>query len=94
MTEGQAERLLREILKANDEFRSSLPDDWEGDPLQDACAEAKKHLEQLNTLQRPVCGALPAKKPRRCRQCGRKITKGMVGSCPVEHWNHCPRGRE
>jgi len=37
--------LLTAILAANDEFRASLPEDWEGDPLQDACDEARRALE-------------------------------------------------
>ena len=33
---------ILEILKANDEFRAGMPDEWEGDPLQDACEAARK----------------------------------------------------
>jgi hypothetical protein len=36
----------------------------------------------------------PPKKPRRCRGCGRPITKGMLGTCPPSCWTNCPRGRE
>lgn len=44
-TAESALRLVREALKnilsANDEFRASLPADWEGDPLHDACEAAR-----------------------------------------------------
>ena len=33
---------LMDILRANDEFRAKLPDDWEGDPVNDACERAKR----------------------------------------------------
>jgi hypothetical protein len=36
---------LRSVLEANDDFRRGMPDGWEGDPLQDACIEARKALE-------------------------------------------------
>jgi hypothetical protein len=35
---------LKAIIDANHEFLNSLPEDWEGDPLQDACFEAAKLL--------------------------------------------------
>jgi hypothetical protein len=35
---------LEAILKANDEFRAGMPDGWEGDPLQDACNDARALL--------------------------------------------------
>lgn len=36
--------LLKGIIDTNKEFRACLPDDWEGDPLQDAIDVAAKHL--------------------------------------------------
>ena len=35
---------LREVIEVNDDFRAGMPDDWEGDPMQDACALAKSAL--------------------------------------------------
>ncbi len=35
---------LVRIIEANDRFRKSLPDDWEGDPLNDACEAARALL--------------------------------------------------
>jgi hypothetical protein len=35
---------LRVVIDANDDFRAGLPDDWEGDPMQDACALARTAL--------------------------------------------------
>ena len=32
---------LKAIIKANDDFRAGMPDGWEGDPLQDACDDAR-----------------------------------------------------
>lgn len=49
-----AERILLDILKANDEFRSGMPDDWEGDPLQDGCAAARAHLTAIGILPAPL----------------------------------------
>ncbi len=37
-------KALEEILSANDEFRKGMPDDWEGDPMQDACEQAREIL--------------------------------------------------
>jgi hypothetical protein len=37
-------RHLRAIIAANHEFRSSLPEDWESDPVNDACEEAERYL--------------------------------------------------
>jgi hypothetical protein len=34
-------KALRDILAANDEFRAGMPDEWDGDPLQDACEAAR-----------------------------------------------------
>lgn len=36
-----ARKALEEIVEANDDFRGGMPDDWEGDPLQDACQKAR-----------------------------------------------------
>lgn len=33
-------KALKDILDANYDFRNGMPEDWEGDPLQDACAAA------------------------------------------------------
>ena len=38
---------LKNILQANAEFRDAMPQDWEGDPLQDACEEARKVVESI-----------------------------------------------
>lgn len=46
--EAEVERLraaLVAILKANETFRKSLPRDWEGDPLDDACKAARATLD-------------------------------------------------
>lgn len=43
----ETERLraaLADIMAANDDFRKSLPEDWEGDLLQDACERARPLL--------------------------------------------------
>lgn len=37
---------LETVLSANDEFRAAMPDDWEGDPLQDACESARAVLKK------------------------------------------------
>ena len=37
-------KALEEILSANDDFRKSMPDGWEGDLLQDACDRARRAL--------------------------------------------------
>lgn len=37
-------RALKDVTDANREFRATMPDDWEGDPLQDACDEADRLL--------------------------------------------------
>lgn len=38
---------IQGILKANDEFRAGMPDDWESDPLQDACDTARFLLVRM-----------------------------------------------
>ncbi|WP_425909008.1 hypothetical protein [Nitrobacter sp. TKz-YC02] len=38
---------LNAILSANDDFRAGLPQDWEGDPLQDACEAARDLVRRL-----------------------------------------------
>lgn len=48
-----AELLLRKIIERNDEFRASLPGDWEGDPLNDVCNDARQYLQQLTNCHRP-----------------------------------------
>jgi hypothetical protein len=40
------EALLRRIVASNKEFRSSLPEAWEGDPLDDLCKEAEIALSR------------------------------------------------
>jgi hypothetical protein len=35
---------LARIIEANDEFRRALPAGWEGDPVDDACKEARAAL--------------------------------------------------
>lgn len=40
-------KALEEILKANDEFRGGMPDEWEGDPLQDACEAGRRVFNRL-----------------------------------------------
>lgn len=46
----EAEKRYREaletILAANDEFRLGMPEEWDGDPLQDACAAARRVLQE------------------------------------------------
>lgn len=42
-TETRRQCLAR-IVETNADFRSSLPDDWESDPLNDICVEAKRLL--------------------------------------------------
>jgi hypothetical protein len=37
-------KLLNAVLDANDDFRAGMPDDWQGDPLQDACIEARNAI--------------------------------------------------
>lgn len=32
---------LRDIIRANDEFRKTLPDNWESNPVNDACERAR-----------------------------------------------------
>jgi hypothetical protein len=44
----ELEGVLREIVKANDDFRGGMPDEWEGDPLQDACEAARKALSSAD----------------------------------------------
>lgn len=44
---------LKNVLKANDDFRAGMPPDWEGDPLQDACDAAKASLALLHEEQQP-----------------------------------------
>lgn len=39
---------IEAILLANSEFRDGMPDGWEGDPLQDACENARELLLQIN----------------------------------------------
>ena len=34
-------KALKNIIAANDDFRRGMPDEWEGDPLQDLCEEAR-----------------------------------------------------
>jgi hypothetical protein len=38
----ELEKALNGILSANDEFRAGMPDEWEGDLLQDACNDARE----------------------------------------------------
>jgi len=40
-------KALTRILDANYDFRNGMPDDWEGDPLQDACNEARDLLQTI-----------------------------------------------
>ena len=37
-------KALTDIIETNKDFRAGMPDDWEGDPLQDACDAAAKLL--------------------------------------------------
>jgi hypothetical protein len=46
---------LRSIIKMNDEFRGTLPDDWESDPLNELC-DNLRHLVADHGL-RDVLGA-------------------------------------
>jgi hypothetical protein len=39
---------IEAILIANSEFRDGMPDGWDGDPLQDACENARELLLQIN----------------------------------------------
>ena len=39
--------LIRSIIDANNEFRMTLPPDWESDPVNDACEAARAVIEQL-----------------------------------------------
>jgi hypothetical protein len=39
--ETRLRNMLQRIVDANEEFRAQLPRDWEGDPLDDLCQEAK-----------------------------------------------------
>lgn len=43
-------KAIKDILKANDEFRKGMPTDWEGDPLQDACDSARLLLIRMGAL--------------------------------------------
>jgi hypothetical protein len=45
-------KALKTIIDANHAFLNSLPEDWEGDPLQDACFEAAKLLRDLVSTPR------------------------------------------
>ena len=38
---------LNAILSANDDFRAGLPQDWEGDQMQDACDAARDLVRRL-----------------------------------------------
>ena len=44
---ASARKALQAILEANDDFRKGMPDEWEGDPLQDACNNARAALKDL-----------------------------------------------
>lgn len=41
-------KALEEILSAEKDFREGMPDGWEGDPLTDACANARKSLSDID----------------------------------------------
>ena len=43
---------LEKVVVANDEFRKTLPDDWDGDPVDDACKEARAAMakEKVNAI--------------------------------------------
>lgn len=56
MTENPERRAIRAIIAANADFRSNLPEDWEGDPLQDAIDAAAKLLELAKPDPCPHCG--------------------------------------
>jgi len=52
VSSGHAELVaaLLSILVAEDEFRASLPKDWDGDPLHDACVNARAVLRKVGAL--------------------------------------------
>lgn len=41
-------KALEEILSAEKEFREGMPDAWEGDPLTDACKQAREALAKVS----------------------------------------------
>jgi hypothetical protein len=43
-------KALKNIIAENDRFRAAMPDDWEGDPLQDACTAARETLGSVVEL--------------------------------------------
>lgn len=45
-------RALSRVIEANDSFRKSLPDDWDGDPVNDACEIAREALSGLTPITR------------------------------------------
>lgn len=51
-------KALKDILDANYDFRNGMPDDWEGDPLQDACSEAAKLIDTILPTAEDVRGIL------------------------------------
>lgn len=43
---------LLHIVETNDEFRAALPKGWEGDPINDACEDAKVILASVKAIVR------------------------------------------
>jgi hypothetical protein len=39
---------LKAIVAENDDYRSGLPEEWEGDPLNDACERARQILNRVH----------------------------------------------
>lgn len=65
---------LEDIIDANQRFRDSLPEDWDGDPLNDACEKAK-HLLAPTPIKKPA---------RQCVVCGSPWVDGRNG-CDTCH---------
>lgn len=51
---------IEEIVKCNDNFRAGMPEEWEGDPLQDAVDSARFLLIRLGA----DVGDVPVREPK------------------------------
>lgn len=54
--------VIQDILNANTDFRAGMPEDWDGDPLQDACDAARFLLIRMG-VPLPVVAAAPQVNP-------------------------------
>lgn len=74
----QMVKALADILNANDDFRRSMPNDWDGDPLQDACIAARALMDVIDT---------PRTAPPQCTCCHNEVDCSNIAICQAVSQN-------